>query len=278
MIRYVDKVIYESDNANGLYRLVCDSVNSIGDRVANTHELRNITIRLTNMDNNIIYPRASIIYALGELIWYFSGDNHLDFINKFSSVWNQLSDDGKTCNSAYGYLLQEKFGFNQIDTIIRLLKTDSDTRRAVLNLNYANKSVITTKDEPCTVCIQFFIRNNKLHTTVYMRSNDLYTGFPYDILFFTELTKYIASKLNIKTGEYTHIVGSLHFYDENINKLFADVSMAQPAPYKINIVNLTNNIRFLEAYCWGFMNKSTRKEFHDTLIKICKIKKILEDI
>ena len=278
MIRYVDKVIYESDNANDLYRLVCDSVNSIGDRVANTHELRNITIRLTNMDNNIIYPRASIIYAIGELIWYFSGDNHLDFINKFSSVWNRLSDDGKTCNSAYGYLLQEKFGFNQIDTIIRLLKMDSDTRRAVLNLNYANKSVITTKDEPCTVCIQFFIRNNKLHTTVYMRSNDLYTGFPYDILFFTELTKYIASRLNIETGEYTHIVGSLHFYDENINKLFADVSMTQPAPYKINIINLTNNIHFLEAYCWGFMNKSTRQEFHDTLIKICKIKKILEDI
>ena len=278
MTRYVDKVIYESDNANDLYRLVCDSVNSVGDKVANTTELRNITIRLTNMDNNVIYPRASIVYALGELIWYFSGDNHLDFINKFSSIWNRLSDDGKTCNSAYGYLLQEKFGFNQIDTVIRLLKIDNDTRRAVLNLNYANKNVITTKDEPCTVCIQFFIRNNKLHTTVYMRSNDLYTGFPYDILFFTELPKYIAAQLNIKTGEYTHIVGSLHFYDENKSKLFADVAMSQPAPYKVNIINLVNNIRFLEAYCWGFMNKSTRQEFHDTLIKICKIKKILEDI
>ena len=278
MIRYLDRIFYESDNVNDLYHLVCGSVNSVGDKVANTTELRNITMRLTNMDNNIIYPRASIVYALGELIWYFSGDNHLDFINKFSSIWNQLSDDGKTCNSAYGYLLQEKFGFNQIDTVIHLLKMDNNTRRAVLNLNYANKSVITTKDEPCTVCIQFFIRNNKLHTTIYMRSNDLYTGFPYDILFFTELTKYIAAQLNIKTGEYTHIVGSLHFYDENKSKLLADAAMSQSAPYKINIINLVNNIRFLEAYCWGFMNKSTRQEFHDTLIKICKIKKILEDI
>lgn len=278
MIRYVDKVLYESNDVNDLYRLVCNSVNSVGDKVANTTELRNITMCLTNMDNNVIYPRASIVYALGELIWYFSGDNHLDFINKFSSIWNRLSDDGKTCNSAYGYLLQEKFGFNQIDTVIHLLKMDNNTRRAVLNLNYANKSVITTKDEPCTVCIQFFIRNNKLHTTVYMRSNDLYTGFPYDVLFFTELTKYIATRLNIKTGKYTHIVGSLHFYDENKSKLLADAAMSQSAPYKINIINLVNNIRFLEAYCWGFMNRSTRQEFHDTLIKICKIKKILEDI
>ena len=165
MIKYIDKVIYESDNVNDLYRLVCNSVNAIGDKVANTTELRNITMRLTDMNNNVIYPRASIIYALGELIWYFSGDNHLDFINKFSSIWNRLSDDGKTCNSAYGYLLQEKFGFNQIDTVIRLLKMDTDTRRAVLNLNYANKSVITTKDEPCTVCIQFFIRNYILQYT-----------------------------------------------------------------------------------------------------------------
>lgn len=277
MIRYVEKVIYESDNANDLYRLICNSVNTIGEQVANTKEFRNITLKLTNMDNNIIYPRTSLSYALGELIWYFSGDNHLDFINKFSSVWNKLSDDGKTCNSAYGYLLQEKFGFNQIDTIVNLLKKDNDTRRAVLNLNYANKSVITTKDEPCTVCIQFFIRNHKLNTTVYMRSNDLYTGFPYDILFFTELSKYVANRLNIKTGEYAHIVGSLHFYNENKTKLIADASMSQNAPYKINIINLVNNIHFLEAYCWGFMNKSTRKEFHETLIKICKIKNILED-
>ena len=71
MIKYIDKVIYESDNVNDLYRLVCNSVNAIGDKVANTTELRNITMRLTDMNNNVIYPRASIIYALGELIWYF---------------------------------------------------------------------------------------------------------------------------------------------------------------------------------------------------------------
>lgn len=50
-------------------------------------------------------------------------------------MWNKLSDDGITANSAYGYILQKKHGFNQIEKIIELLKVDPYSRRAVMNIN-----------------------------------------------------------------------------------------------------------------------------------------------
>lgn len=48
--------------------------------------------------------------------------------------------------------------------------------------------------------------------TVYMRSNDIYFGLPYDYLYFVSLGEYIAKQLNISFSTYHHIVTSMHLY------------------------------------------------------------------
>ena len=93
------------------------------------------------------------------------------------------------------------------------------SRRAVININVPNENVIETKDEPCTVSIQFLLRNNKVHCTVYMRSNDIWFGFPYDVVFFTELQRIVAENLHAELGMYTHLAGSLHMYDRDEEKI-----------------------------------------------------------
>ena len=75
-----------------------------------------------------------------------------------------------------------------------------------------------TNDMNCTVCLQFFIREGKLYETVYMRSNDIWYGLPYDALFFTSIQIYLAMKLGVKLGTYTHVAGSLHLYERNADK------------------------------------------------------------
>jgi len=210
-----------STNIDDIYLTVAKDLLKPGtQKVGDTRELNNVKLVLKDITNNIVSIRGiSPSYLFGELLWYFSGDNSLDFISKFSSFWNHISDDGKTCNSAYGYLIQRKHGFDQMEKVLTILQNDPNSRRAKININFPNEKVDTTKDEPCTMSLHFMIRQNKLDCTAIMRSNDIWFGLPYDVAFFTELQKYIADRLGIGYGTYTHFAVSLHVYERDIDKL-----------------------------------------------------------
>ena len=203
-----------------IYRKICNDLDKTGNEVRGTKELNNYSFTLTNLDNNVINVRnISESYLCGELLWYALGRKDVAFINKFAGLWGRISDDGETSYSAYGDIVFNRHGFNQVEKIIQLLCNDPMSRRAVINFNVPNKNVIETKDEICTIALQFLIRNGKLNCTCIMRSNDIWYGLPYDTVFFTELTKYIARRLRIPYGEYTHTVISLHVYERNYDDI-----------------------------------------------------------
>lgn len=211
MLRY-----YSANSIDDIYRRLC--VDLLQARhVNNTREINNVQLMLSDINNNVVNIRnISLPYLFGELLWYFHGSNSMKFISTFGSMWARLSDDGVTNNSAYGYILKHKHGFDQIEKIIELLTVDPNSRRAVLNINVPNMHVIETRDEPCTIALQFMIRDGQLNCTGIMRSNDIWFGLPYDVVFFTELQKYIARRLGVAYGTYTHFVTSMHVYDHNI--------------------------------------------------------------
>jgi thymidylate synthase len=153
-------------------------------------------------------------YALGELIWYLSSSNKLADIRKYSKFWDNISDDGKTLNSAYGYRISKQFGFDQWEHCKKLLKNDPYSRQAVIHIKDASNK--PTKDTPCTVALQFQIRDDDLYLTTYMRSNDIWLGFPFDIFAFTALQVKMAMELDRNIGNYTHIAGSLHLYEKDV--------------------------------------------------------------
>lgn len=215
-------------NMSQAYEDLAYLLSAVGEKVGNTHELNNMQFTLTNPKNNLSLSRSgskyglSLSYALGELIWYLSGDNSTRFISNFGSLWKRISDNGVTNNSAYGYLIQHKHGFNQLKLMYDILVDDPNSRRAVININTPHKEVIETKDEPCTISIQFFLRQGKLNATTVMRSNDIWFGTPYDVIYFTTLQQILAKELNVELGTYTHFAGSLHVYDS----VFEDVKLA----------------------------------------------------
>lgn len=158
-------------------------------------------------------------YAVGELLWYLSGNNKLSAIQKFTKAWDRMSDDGETVNSNYGYCLMHKFGFNQIEQALIQLRDNPSSRQVVLHIKEARNLIDNpTKDLNCTVCLQLFIRDGKLYMTTYMRSNDLWMGFPYDVFQFTCLQILLAMELDVELGTYTHIAGSLHLYERDYAK------------------------------------------------------------
>ncbi len=230
------------NNINEMYITMCKDLVTHGKIVNNTIELSNYVITVDDISQCVINVRnLSLNYMAAELLWYLTGRNDTAFIGKYASLWTKLTDDGVTNNSAYGYILQKKHGFNQIEKMIELLKVDPNSRRAVMNINVPNEKVIETKDEMCTICLNYQIRNGKLNCSALLRSNDIYTGVVYDATYFILLQKYIADRLNVGYGSYTHMAFSLHAYDRHIDKVTA---IAKNSKFDETVVNINHKRLF----------------------------------
>ncbi len=189
-------------------------------------EITNAVIQIENPYKRVLSVPSrdlSLRYLAGELSFYLAGSDDLEFIAHYSAFWRKISDDGHTVNSAYGKrLFKDKWGgATPFQYALLQLLSDRDTRKAVMMIYEPNDSDPDSKDNPCTLSLQFMIRGGALHLTVSMRSNDVWLGTPYDIAFFAfvqerMLVAYNAINLTpILMGSYTHFVGSLHCYERN---------------------------------------------------------------
>lgn len=179
-------------------------------------ELLNTVTIISDPRNNIVKSELrglNLRYMIGELLWYNSANNSLKGIQNYTSAWDRMSDDGEIVNSNYGHKIHKFYGFDQWDYIREMLKNNPESRQAVIHIK--NPSAAKSKDVPCTISLQFLIRNGLLHMTVYMRSNDIWMGFPYDVFNFTCMQIQMAMELEVGIGSYTHIAGSMHLYKRN---------------------------------------------------------------
>jgi thymidylate synthase len=250
-------------------------------KVNNTREINNVKITLPAYYNPFVTltdRKLSPSYALGELIWYFTGRNDKAFITKFSNFWNSLSDDGKTSNSAYGYMIHKKYNFDQLEQVVKILSLDPYSRRAVININYAHNNKLQTKDEQCTIALQFMVRNDRLMMTSIMRSNDIWFGFPYDIIYFRALQMIIADTLEVKLGKHTHFVTSLHLYDKDYEAAKKIIKQKrQFKPFVIDFLELKKKAKFLEALVEKLNtdNEQMKDKMKGTLEKMARDLKII---
>lgn len=188
-------------------------------------------------------------YIAGELIWYFTGRNDTEFITKFAKFWDQIANDDKTVNSAYGNLIfkeENEHLYTQWQWALESLIKDKDSRQAILHFNKPSHQRKGNKDFVCTLNGIFQIRDNKLNFTVDMRSNDLILGTATDVAFFCLLQEQMYQHLrkhypNLEMGTYTHISHSLHIYErhfdlvgEMLNNDFEPMSFPEMREFFIN--------------------------------------------
>lgn len=203
-----------ANNINDLYPVILFELFKNGKPSGNmARELHNYQFKLVDLDNNIIScVPVSYEYMLNEMLWYAKGYDDLDFVNKIKSTGFNRTSENDLANSAYGDIIFNRHGYNQLSQVIEALKVNKDTRRAVINLNVPDKNRTSRKDEICTYAMQYYVEDGKLCSTTMMRSNDAYGCLPYDLAFFTTLQKYIAYKTGIPCGSYTHFAVSFHIY------------------------------------------------------------------
>lgn len=212
-------------NANSAWENLYYGLNKDGDitspRGIKIKETLGCNIYILNPMDNLVYNsfrKSSPYYIAQEYFWYLSGDRDVESISKYSKFWNKIANEDGTINSNYGaYIFNKDYypinGMSQWEYLIDTLKKDRDSRQAILQIPITPFK--GTKDVCCTSSLQFFIRDNKLFLTTYMRSNDINLGFCNDIPFFTSLQVKLAKMLNLELGWYRHVVGSLHVYENN---------------------------------------------------------------
>jgi len=163
----------------------------------------------------ITVPQRDMNYKFmcGEAHWILSGSNRVEDITRFMKAIAKFSDDGMMFNGAYGPKV-----IDQLSYVVQCLKRDADSRQAVLNIWRENPG--PSKDIPCTLNLQWFIRGNKLHCKANMRSSDAWLGWVYDTFNFSMISAWVAICLlndypGLELGSLFLSTGSQHLYENN---------------------------------------------------------------
>ena len=133
-------------------------------------------------------------------------------------LWEQFLVDGK-----FDYTYNERMAI--LPYTIQLLRSDSDTRKAVLPIFNGNGEDDTlyyhgNKRIPCSMYYDFLIRQNGkgekvLHICYHQRSSDFAQHFGNDIYLAWRLMKYVAQEVGVKPGYLYHTIDSLHIYKKD---------------------------------------------------------------
>ena len=215
----------------------------VKEKLAVKFEIRNPRSRIPFVPAR----KFSSHYMIAELLWYLSGENSTEWISNYSSFWKKISDDGETANSAYGariFKTHPRIAGDQLiqwDYVVKELKEDSDSRRAVIHIRSPWDSTHAKLDVPCTIALQFFIRDEKLHMVVNMRSSDIILGIAYDIPAFTFMQELLSVQLGVGLGSYIHVSNSLHLYErhfEMAEKMLRPENKAQALMNQISRGNM----------------------------------------
>lgn len=155
-------------------------------------------------------------FMVAEALWMLQGSDKLADLTQFCKRMADFSDDGVILNGAYG----PKY-WHQLAFVVNKLKEDPDTRQAVMSFWRPNPE--PSKDIPCTCTLQFLIRGDFIHLNVFMRSQDVWLGWPYDVFSFTMLCCYVALHMRqpLSLGTLTITAGSQHLYDRDADKVTA---------------------------------------------------------
>ena len=168
-----------------------------------------------------VYPRL----AFEETRFFISGETDTNLLEeKGVNFWKKntsrefldnrklydlpVGDMGK----GYGYQWR---GFNdeidQLERTISELKSNGSSRRALITAwNPAQLDEMALP--PCHIIQHYLIKDGKLNCTLFMRSNDLPFGAPYNVMSYALTTHFLSKILDVEPGILVHQNSDSHIY------------------------------------------------------------------
>lgn len=217
---------------NLVYDIQQEFVRKLIDKEFVTDKGGQKTIEIINAsflaDEASIFGEVNQDYVKRELEWYRSLSlNVNDIPGGPPIIWKQVSDKDGFINSNYGWCIYSKENGNQFTKVVNELVTSPLSRRATMiyirpsmHEDYNRNGM---SDFMCTYSTQYYIRDGKLHASVFMRSNDAVYGYKNDYAWQQYVHKEVLQAINGKSGTVYALgnlywnAGSLHIYSRHFH-------------------------------------------------------------
>ncbi|URA07029.1 thymidylate synthase [Xanthomonas phage Elanor] len=174
------------------------------------------------------FPRS----AAAENAWYIAGTQDAEFITKYAPLWDKFvepiqyrvfeddvfvgHDTFSGVKSAYGYRWRRHFGRDQIRLAIEALRKDPSDRRVYVSAwdpSEDGLGEVGQRNVPCPTSFTFSVSNGELHSSLFLRSSDLFVGLPYDVMGHALLMDAMAHELRIRPGVMHVTLAHAHLYE-----------------------------------------------------------------
>lgn len=171
-------------------------------------------------DDYTIFGELNKEYAYAEVAWYESMSLNINDIyngqKEPPAAWKMSADKHGNINSNYGNLVFSHLHYDQFEHVRKELDRNPNSRRATMIYTRPSIWVEATENDKsdfiCTNAVTYYIRDNKLHTVVQMRSNDAVFGYKNDLYW----QKHIRDALLISLDE-KYELGNIYWQVQNLH-------------------------------------------------------------
>ncbi len=185
-----------------------------------------------------------------ELLWFLNGDTNIKYLKDNGvAIWDEWADEHGDLGPVYGHQWRSWAGadgktYDQISEAVRLLKTNPDSRRIIVNAwNVADLSKMALT--PCHALFQFYVANGKLSCQLYQRSADVFLGVPFNIASYALLTMMMAQVCGLEYGEFVHTFGDVHLYSNHIEQ--AKLQLTRE-PYPLPTMRINPDVKDIFSF------------------------------
>lgn len=177
-------------------------------------------------DEGAIFGKPNYEYIDRELDWYESQSTNINDIygsdREPPEAWQYSANAHGEINSNYGLLVFGEKYYEQFEHVVQELKTNPDSRRASMIYNrpsiWKEYNENGKNDFICTNAVTYYIRDNKLHATVQMRSNDVIFGYRNDWAWQRFMMEEVMHELELdELGDMIWQVQNLHVYERHFH-------------------------------------------------------------
>ena len=166
-----------------------------------------------------------------EMLWFLRGGTDTSFLHEHGvRIWDPWADDEGNLGPVYGKQWREWEApsgehIDQLAALVEGLTSNPYSRRHIVSAwNVADLPKMALP--PCHVLCQFNVEpprpgdeRGRLSALVYIRSNDLFIGAPFNIAQYALLTYMVADQSGLDVGDLVYSIGDAHVYLNHLDQV-----------------------------------------------------------
>jgi thymidylate synthase len=156
---------------------------------------------------------------LDELLWFIRGGHSAKELK--SKIWDAWAGPDGDLGPIYG-VQWRGLGSSTTDQLVKVvdgLKKSPHSRRHVVSA-WIPDDIDDMALPPCHTLFQFNVDSqNRLHTSLYMRSGDMFLGVPFNIFEYAVLTHMVSKLTGYESRQLNVYIANAHIYHNHMEQV-----------------------------------------------------------